>query len=261
MSNLKTTYYLQKRLVKLFFSEKWYNKIKLALIILEFKLNRPYEMSPLLKDMLTFDSIIFDIGANMGHYACRLSNIVNADSGHVFCFEPVKANFMALSEMKRTLKLNNVTVNKLAISNVIENASINIPVYKNGLVVGTQASLFKENDITYKTENIKLTTIDDFCKKNKINRLDFIKCDTEGNEANVLEGGRQTITKHLPILSFEMLYTDKELDWLIKLGYELFYYDKQINKLINIGNYQTGNLIMINKKQLSSLKNIIEYAV
>jgi len=43
------------------------------------------------------------------------------------------------------------------------------------------------------------------------------------------------------------------------LGYELFYYEKKINKFKEITNYQTGNLIMINKKHTDSLGDIIEY--
>ncbi len=257
MQNLKTSYYLQKRLVRFLFNEKWYNKIKLTSIILDYKLNRPYEMSYLLKELLPNDAIVFDIGANMGQYACRLDAIVSSGTGHVYCFEPVKANFDALRNMKKILMLNNISVIQLGISNVTENATINIPVYNNGLVVGTQASLFKHNGINYKTENIKVTTIDTFFQENKIKKIDFIKCDTEGNENNVLEGGRQTITKFLPILSFEMLYKDKKLKWLFLLGYELFYYDKQTNKLRRINSYQNGNLIMINKKHLNSMINII----
>lgn len=258
MKNLRTSYYLPKRIISFFFSENWYNKIKLSTIILDYKLRRPYEMSRLFKKILSPDTIVLDIGANMGHYACRLNDIVNKGTGHIYCFEPVEANFAALRAMKKTLKLKSISINKLGVSDVAKEATISIPVYNNGLVVGTQATLLEKKGIKYKTEKIKITTIDTFVSENKIKKVDFIKCDTEGNEKNVLKGGKQTITKFLPILSFEMSYKDKGLNWLLQLGYELYYYDMKINKFRKINNYQSGNLILLNNKNINKLKNTIE---
>ena len=258
MINLRTSYYLPKRIISFFFNENWFNKIKLSAIILDYKLRRPYEMSRLFKNILSPDAIAFDIGANMGHYACRLNDIVNKGTGHIYCFEPVEANFVALRDMKKTLKLKSISINKLGVSDVVMEATISIPLYNNGLVIGTQATLFERKGIKYKTEKIKITTIDTFVSENKIKKVDFIKCDTEGNENNVLKGGKQTITKFLPILSFEMSYKHKGLKWLLQLGYELYYYDMKINKFRKINNFQSGNLILLNNKNINKLKNTIE---
>jgi len=107
---IKTDNYIKKRIVNAIFNEKWYNKIKLFKIILDYKFYIPYEISPLLKDMLTKDSIVLDIGANMGQYACRINNILKNGDGEVYSFEPVNTNFMALRSMKRKLKLTKVTI-------------------------------------------------------------------------------------------------------------------------------------------------------
>ncbi len=260
MRNLRTSYYLPKRIISFFFNENWYNKIKLSTLILDYKLHRPYEMSRLFKNILSSDAIVFDIGANMGHYACRLNDIVKKGTGHIYCFEPVEANFAALRAMKKTLKLKSISITKLGVSDVAKEATISIPLYNNGLVVGTQATLLEKKGINYKTEKIKITTIDTFVSENKIKKVDFIKCDTEGNENNVLNGGKQTITKFLPILSFEMSYKDKELNWVLQLGYKLFYYDSRINKFRRINNYQSGNLIMIHDKNINDLAKVINSA-
>ncbi len=260
MEKLKTEYYLQKRIVNFLFNEKWYNRIKLFRIIFDFKLKQSYEMSKLLKYILQGNSIIFDIGANMGQYACRFNSIVNKGKGHVYCFEPVEANFVALKNMKKILKLNNISLNKLGVSNVVETTIINIPVFNNGLVVGTQATLLDLKKIKHRTEAIKVTTIDNYFLENKIEKVDFIKCDTEGNENKVLEGGKKTIANFLPILSLEMSYNDKGLDWLLDLGYKLFYYDNTINRLREVDKNQKGNLILINEKQINSLSKIIKYS-
>ena len=109
-----------------------------------------------------------------------------------------------------------------------------------------------------KKEYINFTTIYTFFSEIKVEKVDFIKFDTEGNEANVLEGGRETITKFLPILSFEMSYKSSNLNWLLDLGYEMFYFDAHTNKLRKINGNQKGNLILLNKKHIDTLNKIIE---
>ncbi len=51
------------------------------------------------------------------------------------------------------------------------------------------------------SETAKITTIDDYVRKNKIPRVDFIKLDVEGAELDVLRGAVTTIVMHKPILA------------------------------------------------------------
>lgn len=44
-------------------------------------------------------------------------------------------------------------------------------------------------------EKIKLQSIDNFCKKNKISKIDLLKIDTEGHELKVLEGASSMLKK------------------------------------------------------------------
>jgi len=258
MRKLETSYYLQKRIVQTVFGEKWYGKIQLFKHLFDYKLGKPFEISPLFKYFLTKDSIVFDIGANVGQYACRLHDIVESGNGLIYSFEPVTANFNSLKRMKKLLNLNNLTINKLAISNISGYTVINIPVFNNGLVVGTRSTLLNIDGIKHRKEPIKVTTIDKYVNENGIKKINFIKCDTEGNEINVLEGGKRTITKYLPILSFEMSYKNDEINWLLDLGYELFYHDVRVNKLRKINGNQNGNLIFLHRGHLKKLSEIIE---
>jgi FkbM family methyltransferase len=258
MEKLKTKNYLQKRIVHFLFNEEWYNRIKLFKIIYRYKTGTAYEMSPILKDLISADDIVFDIGANMGQYACRFNNIVSRGKGHVYSFEPVAANFRSLSNMKKYANLKSVTVNHVGVSSTPGEAIIHIPVFDNGLVVGTRATILEIDGIKHKTETISITSVDNFVAENNIQKVDFIKCDTEGNEINVLEGAKQTIQKHLPILSFEMSYKDEGYQWLLDAGYQLFYHDKHSNKLRRIKDYQSGNLIFVNNRHLGKLNGVVE---
>jgi len=257
---MKTSNYFSKKIVNILFNETWYNKIKLFKIILDYKLKVPYEISPILSKIITSDAIILDIGANMGQYACRLNKIVKKSNGMVYCFEPVKNNFVALASMKRILNLNKVVVNNYGISNAIGETYINIPIMDKSLVIGTQATLLElNNNIKIKKEAVKLTTIDTYITENNIDRVDFIKCDTEGNEVKVLDGGKSTISKQLPILDLEISHNNKNINWIYNLGYKPFYYDSHIKKLSILKTHQTGNLILIHEKMINQFKRIIDF--
>ncbi len=50
-------------------------------------------------------------------------------------------------------------------------------------------------------EIVTLTTIDALVKRNNISRVDFIKMDTEGYEAKILNGARETIARWKPVIA------------------------------------------------------------
>jgi FkbM family methyltransferase len=51
---------------------------------------------------------------------------------------------------------------------------------------------------------VEVTTLDAFCEREQIDRLDFIKADVEGAERRVLGGGQATLDRHRPILQLEI---------------------------------------------------------
>lgn len=258
MRNLETNNYLPKRVLFALVGEKWFSKIKLFKHILDYKLGLPFELSPLYKYFLTSDSVALDIGANFGQNSCRLNKAIGKGNGHVYCFEPVNSNYRSLETLKKRLKLQNVTIVQKAVSNIPGNASIYIPMFDNGFVIATRSTLLNIEGIRHRTEPVMVTTIDEFVEGNGIAKVDFIKCDTEGNELNVLEGGRNTIMKFLPVLSFEMSHKNPGMKWLVDFGYKLFYFDKAIQKLRIINGYQSGNLIFVHQQRMNDLSNIIQ---
>jgi len=259
MSTRKLTIknYYKKRIIQFLFNEKGYNNVKLLKIISDFYLKIPYELSPILKFLINPGDVVFDIGANMGQYACRLNNLVGS-KGKIYSFEPVELNFVALKKMKTLLNLSNVEILQLGIH--IENgySLINIPIFNNGLIVGTQATLENLEYTKFKSERIETQTLDSFIINRKILKLDFIKCDTEGNEVNVLKGGIKTIEKFLPTMSLEINYSNEYLKNIFRLGYLAFIFDKKIKKIKKINHNQIGNLILIHRTKIKDIECIIE---
>ncbi len=257
MRPLETNDYLIKSLLFFIFGRKRYNQIKLWKHILDCRLGIPFEMSSLFRYFITEDSQVLDIGANVGQYASRLHKLMYKGNGKIYCFEPESSNLKSLELMKRKLVLHNVTIIPKAVSNFSGSMYLSIPQFNNGLIVATRATLLNIDGITHQSQWVQVTSIDAFVSENKISRVDFIKCDTEGNEVKVLEGGRETIQTHLPILSFEMSYKNTQIDWLLAIGYELYYYEKKINKLKRVIGHQKGNLIFVHQLKMNQLKNII----
>jgi FkbM family methyltransferase len=172
----------------------------------------------LLRHFLKPNYIVFDIGANIGEFAYFLSTIIK--KGEIYAFEPQKKVFRIL---KGTLnKVRNSYLYNLGLSSSTGVADIFIPIKEKSLVL-CEASLepnfdphinphsndFIQNERIRKRDRyvkvkIRLTTLDLFCQRNKINQIDFIKCDAEGHELEVLKGAKKCLTTLRPILLVEI---------------------------------------------------------
>jgi len=75
-----------------------------------------------MQTLLNSDSVIVDLGANIGYYSLKAAK--KATSGHIYSFEPVTKN---LEKLERNISLNKLTVIhpiQAAISNVSGNTTI-----------------------------------------------------------------------------------------------------------------------------------------
>ena len=82
---------------------------------------------------------------------------------------------------------------------------------------------------------VKATTFDEFMSVNNINKIDFIKMDTEATEDKVLEGALQTIKRDKPIIICEVLYNmiEEKIEKIVReIDYNI--YEIRNNKLFKI---------------------------
>lgn len=245
---METNLYALKSVIRFLFSEIQYHKIKLYKIIFDYKLGLAYEISPVLNKLVRGSDVVFDIGANMGQFACRFNKLLDK-TGVVYAFEPVDFNFQALIKMQKILKLNNTIVYDFAIGLTDGPAIIKIPEFDNGLVVGTRATLLTFKNYTkYREQAVMVKSVDSFIAETKIERLDFIKCDTEGNEINVLNGGINSIIRFKPTMYLEMNYRHPELLPFYNMGYSAFHYSAN-KKIEKISDKQKGDLILIHESR------------
>lgn len=174
--------------------------------------------------------VIFDVGANLGWYGINMKKKM-ADSS-IYFFEPIPET---ATRLKNNLILNNITdcqVINAGLYNINEEKDIYYDITESG---ASSLANLREKDTT-KIISCKMQRMDDFVENNKIEKLDFIKCDVEGTELFVYEGGIKTIEKHKPIIMSEMLrkwarkfsyHPNDIIDLLEKLGYCCFVIGQQ----------------------------------
>ena len=165
----------------------------------------------ILKQILNSDDIVFDIGANIGEFSFFLSTIVS--DGSIYAFEPQIKPFRVLQSVCRNMKA--VVSYNQGFSSSSGQATLFIPIV-NGHGSPPEASMDPNfNDFSgYEKrpkstgslqETIRLTTLDEFCETNFIDRLAFIKIDVEGHELEILKGGTRTcLGMYRPVFLIEI---------------------------------------------------------
>lgn len=140
---------------------------------------------------------VIDIGANVGHYTRRFSELVGS-AGRVIAFEPVPTTFALLAANVQLFPHANVTLINAAASNQTHEVGISIPKFSTGLSNYYQAQLSAPS-IT--GELVVLTLQVDFLKIR--NPIALVKIDAEGHEHFVLKGMQRLIEQYRPLLIVE----------------------------------------------------------
>lgn len=147
--------------------------------------------------------VAFDIGANIGLHSILLSNLIGPQ-GRLHAFEP---NTELVHALSRTIsELGNADLHAVALSDRDEESALFIPPDDSmaSLTNWTAATAFR-NDGDSHTVGCQQRRMDDLIKDGKLPQPDFIKCDVEGAELLVFQGGRRTLDRlDAPIILFEV---------------------------------------------------------
>lgn len=139
---------------------------------------------------------VIDIGANVGHYTKRLSELVGP-RGRVIAFEPMPATFALLAANVQRFAHPNVTLFNAAVSDKIGEAGMAVPDFASGLTNYYEAHLAPaaESALAVLTVSIDALAIG--------RRIALVKIDAEDHEAFVLAGMRALIARDHPVLIVE----------------------------------------------------------
>lgn len=197
------------------------------------------------------DFTFFDVGSNIGFYALTFARLL--PNGSVHCFEPNRLSFSRLQHNVKINKLQNIVLNNVGLADEEKEVEINYNLTNTGT-----ASAYKKNGGNELHERIHLIKLDDYCKKNSINNIDFLKVDIEGGEYAFLKGAQGIIkdSKKL-ILVLEMMgenfsnagYTSEEIfNYIISLGFSAFLpksYPLGLRRVDSISEKYADNLIFL----------------
>jgi len=144
---------------------------------------------------------IFDIGANLGHYALAAHKLFG-NNARIFSFEPSAATHATL--VKSTAHLPMINTYRIGFGEKEE--QLRLYSSGEGSSLASVYNLSQPLD-TFKeeySELIDISTIDLFCKKNEISEIDFLKIDIEGHELFALKGAKELIANHkIKFIQFE----------------------------------------------------------
>jgi FkbM family methyltransferase len=139
---------------------------------------------------------VLDVGANVGHYTKRFSELVGA-RGRVLAFEPMPATFSLLAANAQGFAHPNVTLFNAAVSDKLDEAGMAVPDFASGLTNYYEAHLAPaaESALAVLTVSIDALGLG--------RRIALVKIDAEDHEAFVLAGMRQLIERDHPVLIVE----------------------------------------------------------
>jgi FkbM family methyltransferase len=120
------------------------------------------------------------------------------DAGSVHAFEPNPANTRQLSLI--ALRHSNVTVHPIGLSDAAREAALHVPV-RRGRPITERGSL-GPIDVERNTVRIVLERLDDVVDPEA--QVAFLKCDVEGHERDVFEGGARLLERSRPVILVEI---------------------------------------------------------
>jgi|TARA_Y100000031_G_scaffold154210_1_gene201224 FkbM family methyltransferase len=129
-------------------------------------------------------AVFVDVGANIGYYTLLASSLVGAQ-GHVLAFEPERKNFDLLRDNSSRYGAANIRVVHAGLSD--EEGDGLLYLCKDNL---GDHRMF--DDEARPHQRIKLIVGDGLLQR-ECDRVDFLKIDTQGAEANVVAGLQETI--------------------------------------------------------------------
>jgi len=165
----------------------------------------------ILSTLISAGDWVIDVGANVGHYTKRLSELVGP-TGRVIAFEPVPETFALLAGNLQVFPKANVTLINAAVSDNTDLAGMSIPAFDTGLRNFYQAHLSDSSDSSLQVLTLCLNSL------NFTHKITLIKIDAEGHEAGVLRGMHQILIRDKPILIVETDSREIE-DGLQRIGY------------------------------------------
>lgn len=153
------------------------------------------------------DSVVIDAGAYIGAFSVRAASL--APEGLVYCFEPTRSTYETL--VLNTSGYPNIKTINSALGEADTKKEFMVlkgAPAANSIVDSSNINLKRLSDRFVSAGKIQVLSIDSFLRSENQKKLDFIKIDSEGYELKILEGARNSIRFHLPVIAASAYHND-----------------------------------------------------
>lgn len=138
-----------------------------------------------------------DIGAHKGAYLYWLMKQVGR-TGQVFAFEPQPMLSDYLKSTLSSTRAPGLTIEGIGLSSRPGSLCLNIPRGRKGSSPSASFEAKVVENIDHETVTIDVSTLDEYWSNRGAGTPAFIKCDVEGHELKVFEGGSKLLQRYRP---------------------------------------------------------------
>jgi FkbM family methyltransferase len=151
----------------------------------------------LLPEWIRPGDTVIDVGANIGHYSCRMA-VLAGPRGRVIAFEPIPHTFELLAANVALLPTANVTLVNAAASDATAVVGMDLPVFDSGLRNYYRAAITPSQGAA--AYYVTALSIDALGLSQPVS---LVKIDAEGHELAVLNGMQALLRRSHPRLIVE----------------------------------------------------------
>ena len=157
-----------------------------------------------LKRVIQPTNHVIDIGANVGAHTLPIASLLD-DSGRVLAIEPTR---FAYNKLLDNLKLNPSLASRIDAYQLMlvrkKSLDQKSELYSSWPINKAHDSHHAHGGVLKSIAGCSRETLDDFCDRLNITKIDVIKLDVDGSEAAVIDGGKKTLQKFHPIIVMEL---------------------------------------------------------
>ncbi len=196
-----------------------------------------------MRKIITPGMSIVDIGANYGLYTLSLA-VKTGKTGKVVAFEPTPSVADCLEQSITQNNLHNIQLHHVGVSDHAGSAKLYLNPNPE------LNSLHSDDTSEENYESVELVTLDNIFETNNWKCIDFIKLDAEGEEVNIINGSKKTLTTFSPLIMYELKHGDKLNLPLInrfeELGYSPFSLVPSLNLLVPFDKEKPFDTFLLN---------------
>ncbi len=153
----------------------------------------------LISPYLTQGDVVVDVGANLGFMSGIFSTLIGA-KGRVYSFEPSPLVYSKLLQVITSNRYDNVSAYNLGCGSKDQSLVLHGSSSSGGASLRPNP---RSENPAHGVQTVQVVRLDDFLGP-KLERLDFLKIDTEGFEDEVLLGAERTLERFMPVVYIEL---------------------------------------------------------